>query len=37
MSRPKREPIGLTVQQGIAAVVLVLLALAFGAGGARGV
>jgi hypothetical protein len=37
MSRPDREPIGLTVLKVIAAVVLVLLALAFGAGGACGV
>jgi hypothetical protein len=37
MSRPDKEPIWQTVTKGIAAVVLVLLALAFGAGGACGV
>jgi hypothetical protein len=37
MSRPEREPIWQTVTKVIAAVVLVLLALAFGAGGACGV
>jgi hypothetical protein len=37
MSQPDREPIGLTLLKLVAALCLILLALAFGAGGACGV
>jgi hypothetical protein len=37
MSQQDREPIGLTLLKAVAAVCLILLALAFGAGGACGV